>query len=61
MHIMTNEDTVDERIRRFKASKSPWKTLGLTIADKLSVPQGTRTKNLGISYEQTRWRSTSHS
>lgn len=61
MHILISEDTVDQRIHRFRASKSPWRTIGLTIADKLTAPKGARTKEIGIAYEQTRWHPTAHS
>ncbi len=51
-----DQHTVDERIHRFMARKSPWKTFSETIADHLTAQADDSHKGVGIAYEQTRWR-----
>ncbi len=56
MYTPIDQNTVDEKIHRFMASKSPWKTFSKTIADRMAssvqIRKGSKT---GISYEPTDW------
>lgn len=57
--MRTTEDidqkTIDERIHKFMARKSPLRTFSKTIADWLLAPFGTKSRKSGISYETTEW------
>jgi len=57
MSMTIDQDTVDARIHRFMARKSPLKTLSRTIADHLATAQPeSRSRGIDITYEQMTWR-----
>ena len=53
---IANHDTVDERIHKFVARKSPLRTLSKVVADRLAVaPKSTGHEKGGMAYEVADW------
>ena len=57
MREKTNQDSIDERIHRFMARKSPMRTLSKTIADHLVSDSKIVGIDSGINFERTQWYS----
>jgi len=56
MHTNIDQRTVDEKIHRFMARKSPWRAASRLIAEKL-LPVGRRDITRDIGYEPLVWRN----
>lgn len=56
MREKTNQDSIDERIHRFMARKTPMRTVSKTIADHLVSEPKVVGAESGIYFERIRWR-----
>ena len=56
MYIPADQNTIDQKIHKFMARKSPGRTLSMSVAERLAPVAGSAHKTSGgISYEQLEW------
>lgn len=56
MHTPIDQQAIDEKIHDFMASKSSWKTLSKSIAERLApAVQSSNSSREEISYEPLEW------